>query len=52
MAGTLDSCRLRNSLAKAAKIEYPVMLKQLTLGCHSNEMVPIVSISQIKGRSR
>lgn len=50
VAGTLDSSRIRHSLAEAANVAV-ADVKAIALGNHGDEMVPVTSIATIRRRS-
>ena len=49
MAGTLDSARLREALARAAEVEAGEV-DAIVLGSHAEEMVPVLSRARVRGR--
>ncbi|WP_025770520.1 malate dehydrogenase [Thioalkalivibrio sp. HK1] len=50
MSGTLDSARLRQALAQAARVDAGD-IDAIALGSHGREMIPIISLARIRGRS-
>lgn len=50
MSGTLDSARLRQALAQAARVD-AADIDAIALGSHGQEMIPIISLARIRGRN-